>query len=147
MTEARYFEDIPIGDDAEFGSYEVTQAEIVEFAERYDPQWFHTDPEAAADSSFGSVIAPGWHTAAISQRLLAEHYMPTIENVAARGADEVRWHAPVTPGDVLSCRVEVVDKTAYSDERGQVDLSIELHDRDGECVFSFVALLVVERKR
>lgn len=147
MTDARYFEEIEVGDGDEFGAYEVTEAEIVAFAERYDPQRFHTDPEAAADSPFGGVIAAGWNTAAISQRLLVEHYMPTIRNVAAKGADEVRWHAPVTPGDVLTCRVEVVDKTPYSDERGQVDLRIELFDEADQRVFSFVGLVVVERRQ
>lgn len=147
MTAARYFEDIAVGDGDQFGAYEVTETEIVAFAERYDPQWFHTDPDAAADSPFGDVIAAGWNTAAISQRLLVEHYLPTIRNVAAKGADDVRWHAPVTPGDVLSCRVEVVDKTAYSEERGQVDLRIELFDEAEECVFSFVGLIAVQRRQ
>lgn len=146
MTEPRYFEEIPIGDSAEFGAYEVSREELIEFSERYDPQWFHTDPEAAQDSPFGSVIAAGWNTAAISQRLLVEHYVPTLHNVAARGADEVRWHEPVVPGDVLTCRVEVEGKTAYSDERGQIDLRIELYDEDGKRVFSFVGLIVVERR-
>lgn len=145
MTDARYYEEIDLGDGAEFGAYEVTEAEIVEFSERYDPQWFHTDPEAAADSPFGDVIAAGWNTAAISQRLLVEHYLPTIRNVAAKGADEVRWHAPVRPGDVLSCRVEVVGKTPYSEERGQVDIRIELFDERDKRVFSFVGLVAVER--
>ena len=146
MTDARYFEEVAIGDSDEFGAYEVTEQEIVAFAERYDPQWFHTDPDAASESPFGGVIASGWNTAAISQRLVVEHYLPTVRNVAAKGADEVRWHAPVTPGDVLSCRVEVVDKTAYSPERGRVDVLIELFDQAEERVFSFVGLLVVERR-
>lgn len=147
MAEPRYFEDIDVGERATFGTYEVTEEEIVAFAERYDPQWFHTQPERArAESSFGDVIAPGWHTAAISQRLFADHYAPTIRNIAAKGADAVRWHRPVTPGTVLTCRTEVVDKEATHSDRGRVDIRIELYDQEETRVFGFVALVVVERQ-
>jgi acyl dehydratase len=146
MTEQRFFEEIPLGDSAAFGADEGTREELIEFSERYDPQWFHTDPEAAQESPFGGIIAAGWNTAAISQRLLVEHYLPTLHNVAAKGAAEVRWHKPVVPGDVLTCRVEADSKTAYSDERGQVDLRIELSEKSNGSVFSFVGLIVVKRR-
>lgn len=147
MNEARYFEEIDVGDSDEFGAYEVTEEEIVSFSERYDPQWFHTDPERAVEESFfGEVIAPGWLTASISQRLLVDHYFPTVRNIAAKGADEVRWHAPVSAGDVLTCGVEVVETEAHREDRGRVDLRIELYDEADDCVFSFVGLVVVERR-
>ncbi|MFB6096375.1 MAG: MaoC/PaaZ C-terminal domain-containing protein [Haloferacaceae archaeon] len=147
MSDPRSFEEIDVGERAEFGAYEVTESEILEYAERYDPQPFHTDPAHAAESAafFDEVIAPGWLVASISQRLLVEHYTPTMRNIAAKGADDLRWRAPVTAGDVLTCRVEVVDKEAHREDRGRVDLRIELYDGDDELVFGFVGLVIVER--
>ncbi len=107
---ARYYEDIEVGDTESFGSYEVTEEEIVEFAERYDPQPFHLDPEAGANSPFGGLVASGWHTASMCMRLLVDGYLDPETSMGARGADELRWHAPVRPGDELHVEVEVIEK-------------------------------------
>jgi acyl dehydratase len=147
-SEPRYFEEVPVGERASFGAYEVTEAEIVEYAERYDPQPFHADPQhaAEADAFFDSVIAPGWLTASISQRLLVEHYFPSMHNVAASGCDEVRWHRPVTPGDVLTCRIEVLEKDAHREERGTIDVAFELRNEAEERAFSAIGYVVVRRR-
>lgn len=145
----RYFEDIEIGETYEHGSYEVTEDEIIEFAEQYDPQPFHTDPAAAAESEFGGLAASGWHTAAMCMRLLVE----TMANAewasqGARGVDALRWIQPVRPGDVLSVEVEVVDKQVDDDRPGigEVDSKLTGYNEDDEAVITWIGLGMVERR-
>lgn len=106
----RYFEDVAVGETERFGSYEVTRDEIVAFAERWDPQPFHMDEEAAQDSMFGGLVASGWHTACICMRLVVDEFLEDAASMGSPGVDELRWLEPVRPGDVLSARVEVLDK-------------------------------------
>src|SRR5436853_2771222 len=103
----RYFEDYPPGAVFEGGGIAVTEAEILEFAGKYDPQAMHTDPEAAARGYFGGLIASGWHTAAMTMRLFAAHFLSSASSLASPGIDELRWVRPVRPGDVLRVRVTV----------------------------------------
>ncbi len=142
-----YFEDLAVGDEWTGGDYEVTAAEIIEFAEQYDPQWFHTDLERAAEQSiYGGLIASGWHTAAMSMRLLVECFLSEAATLGAKGIDELRWHKPVQPGDRLSIRAAVEEKTADSDRRGTIRLRVETSRADGEVVFSMVGLVMVGRR-
>lgn len=135
----RYFEDIAVGDAVSFGSYTLTEAEIVEFAERYDPQWFHTDPERAVDSMYGGLIASGWQTAAVTMRMLVDEYLSESAAVGAKGVDELRWPRPVRPGYTLSVETEVVDTHAERPEYGVVDMRVETTNDDGETVFSMLS--------
>jgi acyl dehydratase len=133
-AEQRYFEDYPVGAVFEFGEIAVDEQELVEFARRYDPQSFHTDSEAAAQSMFGGLIASGWHTAALMMRMLVDHYLSKIASLASPGVDELRWQEPVRPGDMLRLRVTVQDarRSCSRDDRGVVNSSIEVfnqHDR------------------
>ncbi|WP_459192556.1 MaoC family dehydratase [Halosimplex sp. J119] len=141
----RYFEDLSVGETAHFGSYEVTSEEITAFAERYDPQPFHTDPEAAADSPFGGLVASGWHTAAMTMRLLVENHLADAATRGALGVDELRWRRPVRPGDELVVRTEIVDKDDWDDDNGLVSVAIEA-EADGEEVLSMVGLVLYERR-
>jgi len=113
----RYFEDIETGDSHDLGSHTFTESEITAFAREYDPQPFHVDPEAARDSAFGGLIASGWHTASVCMRLLVENYLNDSASAGARGVRELRWHAPVRPGDTVSCRVEVLETEPASNPR------------------------------
>ncbi|QPV63950.1 MaoC family dehydratase [Halosimplex litoreum] len=140
-----YFEDLTVGDTGEYGSYEVTAAEVTDFAERYDPQPFHTDPEAAADSPFGGLVASGWHTAAMTMRLLVEGFLADGATRGALGVDELRWRRPVRPGDELTVRTEVVDTDEWDDESGVVSVRITT-EADGESALSMVALVLYERR-
>jgi acyl dehydratase len=141
-----YFEDIAVGDVEEFGSYTLTEAEILEFAERYDPQWFHTDPERAADSIYGGLIASGWQTAAVTMRMLVDGYLSETATVGAKGVDELRWPRPVRPGDTLSVRLEVVGAQTDRLDRGVVDTSVETFDDDDQQVFSMVGHVMFARR-
>lgn len=108
----RYFEDLEVGEEVDCGSIEVTKAEMLEFAERYDPQPFHVDEEAARESMYGELIASGWLTCALSARLLVTEYMNENATLGGNGMDDLRWHQPVYAGDTLSVHVELVEKTA-----------------------------------
>jgi acyl dehydratase len=140
-----YFEDLRVGDTGEHGSYEVTAAEITEFAEQYDPQPFHTDPEAAADSPFGGLVASGWHTAAVTMRLLVDGHLSDGATRGALGVDELRWRRPVRPGDELTVRTEIVDRDGWDDESGVVSVRVTT-ETDGEEVLSMVGLVLYERR-
>ena len=139
------FDDLAVGDSWSPGAVSVTEAEIVEFAEKYDPQPFHLDP-AAAERHFGGLIASGWHTAALCMRPLAEHVLDEVAVVAAMGIDDLRWHEPVRPGDALSVVVEVAEKRAWSDERGLVGFRLRATNEDGDLVHSRTDLVLVERR-
>ncbi|WP_049926990.1 MaoC family dehydratase [Halopiger goleimassiliensis] len=144
----RYYEDIEIGETSESGEYEVTKDEILEFAERYDPQPFHTDEEAAADSAFGELVASGWHTSSICMRLLVDGILDDQASMGARGVDELRWHRPVTPGDRLTVRTEVLDKRVSESDptRGHVRSRLEGYNQDDDLVISWISLGMIERR-
>ena len=105
----KYFEDFNVGDEVRFGRYEVTAEEIIDFARRYDPQPFHIDPEAAKQSLFGTLCASGWHTCAMTMRMLVQWMQESGQtSEGSPGIEQLRWLRPVVPGDVLSMRVKVV---------------------------------------
>lgn len=118
----RSFEDVPVGEAIDCGTVSVTRSEIVAFAERHDPLGIHTDPEAAADSPFGGVIASGIHTLALTQPPVVEHFYGDSDLVAAGRIESLRFPAPVRPGDALSIELSVLEKRAASDsdDRGVV---------------------------
>ncbi|MGJ7604997.1 acyl dehydratase [Variovorax sp. RKNM96] len=103
------FADFHAGQVIEAGPYVLTEAELVQFAKAYDPQWFHTDAEAAADSAFGGLIASGWHTCSIAMRLVVEAALKGSESFASPGLEHVRWPNPVRPGDALRLVADVIE--------------------------------------
>jgi acyl dehydratase len=142
----RYFEDFAVGDTFELGTYHVTADEIRSFAEQYDPQWFHTDPERAREESmYGDLIASGWHTAAMTMRLLVDGLLADAASLGAKGVDDLRWWKPVFPDDTLSATVEVVETDAERPERGLVRLSVTTTNDDGDRVYSMVGNVLFAR--
>jgi acyl dehydratase len=111
----RYWEDFRQGDVTELGPLEVTREEILDFARRYDPQPFHVDEAAADAGPFGGLAASGWHTAAMFMRLFVDGILNGSASMGSPGVEELRWTAPVRPGDSLSARVRVVE--TYPSER------------------------------
>ncbi len=142
--EARWFEDYAPGLVLEFGSVAVDGNEIIEFGRRYDPQSFHVDPEAAARSTFGGLIASGWQTGSLMMRLLAEHYLSPVSSLGSPGLDELRWLAPVRPGDVLSVRVTILAarRSQSRPDRGLVRALMEVLNQRREVVMSMKAMNV-----
>lgn len=108
----RYFEDLEIGAETYFGSYEVTREEVLAFAEKYDPQPFHLSDEEAAKTHFGRIAASGWHTCAMTMAVIARHVVDgEQEGLGSPGVDELRWLKPVYPGDTLHVRGKIIEKT------------------------------------
>jgi acyl dehydratase len=138
----RYFEDLEVGATYELdGTYEVTEDEVLEFAEKYDPQPFHTDKEAAKDSIFGSLAASGWHTASICMRLLVDGFLDAETSMGARGIDDLQWKKPVYPGDTLHADVEILEKRVSESrpEMGHVRSKLTGYNDDGEAVIEWKA--------
>ncbi|CAN7149462.1 MaoC family dehydratase [Variovorax sp. LjRoot84] len=102
------FAEFHTGQVIEAGPYLVTEAELLQFAKAYDPQWFHTDPEAAAEGPFGGLIASGWHTGAIAMRLVTDAALAGSESFASPGLGHVKWPNPVRPGDSLRLVADVI---------------------------------------
>lgn len=144
----RYFEDYVPGTVGVLGPVEVTAEEIVEFARRYDPQPIHVDAEAAARGPFGGLIASGWHTIALVMRVLVEHYLSPVAAIVSPGIDELRWKAPVRPGDVLSVRVTVLEAAVSrtKPDRGLVRTHVEAINQRGEVAMSFRAMNFMLRR-
>jgi acyl dehydratase len=141
----RYFEDLAVGDSEAFGSYEVTKAEIVEFAEKYDPQPFHVDEEAAAASMFGGLVASGWHTTAMTMRMLVDNVLNDSGAQGALGVEDLAWHRPVRPGDVLSVETEILDKSEWDDDHGLVHNGLTTFAGD-ESVMSLESQVLWKRR-
>ncbi|MDL0122978.1 MULTISPECIES: MaoC family dehydratase [Halobacterium] len=130
-----YFEDVTVGESQSFGSYDVTEADVLAFAEAYDPQWFHTDPERAREESlFGSLAASGWHTASMTMRLLVDNHFVDTASYGAVGVDALRWPNPTFPGETLSVTVEVLEKTPSESkpDRGTVRTRVTTENEAGE---------------
>ena len=137
----RWFEDFAVGDVFEVGPVTVGQDEIVEFATRYDPQPFHLDAEAAKDSLFGGLVASGWQTAALFMGMYVREVLSDAASLGSPGVDELRWLAPVRPGDTLRGRSTVLETRPSSKDprRGTVLSLCEVLNQDGVVVMSLKA--------
>ena len=136
-----HFEDLVPGQVFELGSRTVSEDDIVAFAREWDPQPFHVDPEAAKDSVFGGLIASGWHTGAMWMRLYVDSLLGGASGQGSTGIEELRWLAPVRPGDTLSGRLTVLEATRSErrPERGTVRIRGEMMNQDGVTVMSMVS--------
>ena len=139
----RFFEDFTPGLVLEGGDFEMTEAEILSFARRYDPQPFHLDHEAARASMFGELVASGWNTAAVAMRLMVDHFFGGGGSMGSPGIDELRWPRPVRPGDVLRIRVSVIEKrrSVSKPDRGLLRLRQECINQRGETVMSLTSMV------
>jgi len=144
----RWFEDIRVGDVVDVGPVTVTEEEIVEFASRYDPQPFHLDPEAAAKTPYGGLIASGWHTAALFMGMLVPAVMLDSAALGSPGIEELRWLAPVRPGDVLRGRSTVLDArpSESNPNRGTVFTFGEVLNQDDVVVLTLKARTFYARR-
>jgi acyl dehydratase len=141
----RHFEDYPLGAVALYGPIGADEAEIIDFGRRFDPQVFHTDPARAAAGPFGGVIASGWHTGSMMMRVLVDRYLSPVAGMGSPGMDELRWPAPVRPGDRLWVRVTVIEarRSESRPDRGMVRLLIEVQRDAATTVMSVKAMTLV----
>ena len=144
----RYFEDFHAGQEFPFGPHPVTRAEIVAFAAEFDPQPFHLDEKAAADSLLGGLAASGWHTCAMFMRMMFDGWLKDSASMGSPGIDSLKWMRPVRPGDVLSGRSVVLDtRTSKSrPDRGFVRFRHEVMNGSGEQVMVVENPVMLERR-
>ncbi len=144
----RYLEDLHAGDCFHSGPYEVTEAGIVSFAREFDPQPFHLDSERGRQSVFGGLVASGWHTAAITMRLLVTCGLNLAGGAIGLGADELRWPRPVRPGDILRLELEIVDvrPSRSKPDRGTVRLRYVTRNQKDETVMTLMATALVPKR-
>jgi acyl dehydratase len=144
----RYFEDYPAGAVYEYGYLTVTEEDIVAFAEQFDPQPIHTDRVFAAAGPFGGLIASGWHSAGLTMRLLADHYLSRVASLASPGIDELRWSVPLRPGDSVRLRTTITQTrpSRSKPDRGLVHTHAELLNQDDQCPITFQAMNFLRRR-
>jgi acyl dehydratase len=146
--EALYFEDFTAGDRFESASLTMTEALIVEFARFYDPQIFHTDPEAAKATVYGGLIASGLQTIGIAFKLFCETGVLAASSLGSPGLDEIRWRAPVRPGDTVRVVAEVVESrpSTSKPDRGIVRIRYTMLNQRGETVTTLVGTQICRRR-
>ncbi len=121
------------------GPYTVSEEEILAFARQWDPQWFHTQPAAAAKGPFNGLIASGWHTCCIAMRLAVDAFLADSESYVSPGLDHIRWLHPVRPGDVLGIAITIVDKRTSKSGLGVLRWDWEMTNQDGTRVLAIEA--------
>jgi len=143
-----YLEDFAVGQVFRSGSLRVTEADIKAFARQFDPQPFHLDDAAAKASLFGGLAASGWHTTALTMRLLVDGGAPIAGGIIGAGFEELRWPRPVRPGDELTVESEVLEirPSRSRPTQGMVKMRSTTLNQNGEPVQVFVANLVVPRR-
>lgn len=144
----RFFEDYTAGHVYEFGTITVSEPEIIEFARRYDPQYFHLDPAKAAASEFGGIIASGFHTVSLAMRLFVDHYMSHVASLASPGVDDIRWPHPLRPGDTLKIRLTILETrlSRSKPDRGIVRTRVEAINQTDELVLSMTVVSILGRR-
>lgn len=132
------FEDMEVGTSVEVGKHTFTRDEIVEFAQKFDPQPFHLDEHAAAQSPFGGLVASGWHTCSVMMGMLAREVLDGSTSMGSPGVDAIRWLKPVRVGDTLTMMNVVVDKRVSQSkpDRGIVSTRWEGFNQHGELVIT-----------
>lgn len=144
-----YFEDLEVGAETYFGSYDVTREEVIEFARKYDPQPFHLSDEEAARTHFGRLAASGWHTAAMTMAVIARHVVEHRQaGLGSPGIDELRWTRPVYPGDTLHVRGTILEKkpSRSRPEMGSFRTRTTVTNQDGVPVMSYISIVLIRRR-
>ena len=144
----RYLEDLQVGDKIQTGSVTVTEADILEFARRFDPQPMHTDPEAARRGPFRGLIASGWHTAAIVMRLTVDSNPLGSLPLLGLGVDGIQWPQPVRPGDTIQVEMEVLEirPSKSRPSHGVVKIRSTARNQNGEVVYVVTPNVWVPRR-
>ena len=146
----QYLEDLAVGQRDAFGHHEVTREEVIEFAQRYDPQPFHLSDEAAAETHFGRLSASGWHTCAMTMAMIVENFRGKRQaGLGAAGIDELRWLTPVYPGDTLRCETEVLEvrPSRSRPEMGSYRSRMTVFNQHDVPVMSFVSIGLIRRRQ
>ena len=148
-TRVHYLEDLEVGRETCYGSYEVTREEVLDFARKYDPQPFHLSDEAAAKTHFGRLAASGWHTCAMTMAVIARYVVDSGQaGLGSPGVDELRWLKPVYPGDTLHVRSTIVDvrPSRSKPDIGSFRSETIVSNQDDVPVLSFTSIVLMRRR-
>ena len=143
-----YLDDLQVGPLGEYGSRTITRDEIIAFAREFDPQPFHLDEEAAKRSIYGGLIASGWQTVSLSQRLVVDGFLSRAAGLGSPGLDQLRWLKPVRSGDTLSVRVEILEvrPSRSKPDRGSIRVKYETLNQDREVVLELTCAIIFARR-
>jgi acyl dehydratase len=143
-----YFEDYVPGQVFELDPIAVSEEEIVGFAREYDPQPFHLNPDSPEARALGGLIASGWQTCLLAMRSFVTGYISAESNLPSPGIDDLRWQAPMRPGETLTVRVTVLDArpSESKPDRGIVRSRLEAIDPDGRVVLSMDPINIMRRR-
>lgn len=147
-TSSLYLDDVQVGQTFTSDTYALTAEEIIEFATKYDPQPFHLDAEAAQDTFFRGLAASGWHTTAITMRLIVES-IPLADGIVGTGG-KLSWPRPTRPGDVLQTTSEItaITPSKSKPDRAFADVHVVTRNQDGETVADLeTTILLFKRER
>jgi acyl dehydratase len=145
----QFYEDLVVGEIQRFGAYPVTRDEVIAFASKFDPQPFHLDDAAAAETHFGRLSASGWHTCAMTMAMLVErHKYNQHQGLGSPGVDELRWLRPVYPGDTLSVETEMLEKrrSATKPDRGIFQTATRVFNQDGVMVMTMTSRAMIRTR-
>jgi len=145
---SQWFEDFEVGQRFVTHGVTVTESSIIDFATRYDPQRFHVDREAAARTHFGGLVASGFQTLGLTFRKFFELGVIRESGIGAPGIEDLRWTAPVRPGDTLHAEVEVIETrpSRSKSDRGTVRLLYTTRNHRGETVMTLIVPQIVARR-
>ena len=145
---ARYFDDFKVGDRFTTKGLTLTEAAIIDFAFKYDPQPFHLDKNAAAESHFGGLIASGFQTLACGFRMLIQENLIGDAGMGSPGLDDLRWLQPVYAGDTIYMDMEVVEMTPSESrpDRGRARCAYTIRNQHGEAVLTVTARQLLKRR-
>jgi len=143
-----HWEDFAVGNVACYGPRTITREEMLAFAAEFDPQPMHTDEEAARTTMLGGLIASGWHTCALSMRMMADGFVLASASMGSPGVEEVRWLKPVRPGDSLTLRATVTETRPSGSRPGMgfIKFRYEMLDQAGACVMTLVSTMMIARR-
>ncbi len=144
----KYLEDFPVGVRRRLGSKLVDEDEVIRFATEFDPQPFHVDKEAAAQSFYGGVIASGWHTCSMTMRIMVDNYLIDAAALGSPGIDELRWLRPVRPGDTLTVysTVQEMVPSKSKPDRGVLTTLSEVENQTGEIVMTMRGKTMMKKR-
>jgi acyl dehydratase len=143
-----YWEDFPVGFSAEFGDYLIAEEEIVGFAEKYDPQYFHIDKEKASESLFGALCASGWNTTAILSRMFCEEFILRSACLGSPGVEHIAWPKPTFCDDRVRMKLKVLSSRPLKSKPGVgiVRFNLKMINHNDEEVLDLIANIMFRQR-
>ena len=143
-----YYEDLEIGQKIKLGSINVSKKEIITFAEKFDPQPFHTNEIKAKESIFGGLCASGWHTCSLFMRILYDGFLINSAALGSPGMNEIRWLKPLRPGETITGIGEVIKKTPSKSrpEIGSLIINYEVFNKNNELIMTLIGISIFKKK-